>query len=513
MQKIIINPSYGGNNPGLVYQNFIEKDYNLEIGKQLVQELTELGLSAYLLRENDINQTNQQKINLINDIINSNDEGLVITFQIIDEDEFGANIVYALRDDDLLARDISNSLETIGQTINKFYQLRDPNNTNLDFYELIREPNNTENIIISLGNPKNSADNIFLTNNIKKISQSIANAINNYLTSKNIYIVKRGDTLFTIANSFNITVDSLKEANNLTSNALIVGQELIIPKTKTNDSNDETMDMYLNYTVKSGDSLYKIANTYNTTVDILKDINNLTSNDLSINQIIKIPTSTTTTEEKYDNYTVKLGDSLYQIANTYNTTVDAIKNLNNLSNNNLKIGQVLKIPNIKGTNTQEETYSTYTVKPGDSLYQIAKSYNTTINGIINLNNLTSNNLTIGQTLKIPSSLNPIINNLESNPLTYTVLKGDSLYKIANLFKTSINAIKELNNLTSNNLAIGQVLKIPNNINQESILTYTVKSGDSLYRIANNFNTTVENIKKLNNLTSNNLAIGQVLKIN
>ena len=72
--------------------------------------------------------------------------------------------------------------------------------------------------------------------------------------------------------------------------------------------------------------------------------------------------------------------------------------------------------------------------------------------------------------------------------------------------------KELNNLTSNNLSIGQQLKIPSSSNNTSYTTYTVKRGDSLWLIANNFNTTVDSIKRLNNLTSNNLSIGQQLKI-
>ena len=60
------------------------------------------------------------------------------------------------------------------------------------------------------------------------------------------------------------------------------------------------------------------------------------------------------------------------------------------------------------------------------------------------------------------------------------------------------------------MSIGQVLKIPNN--EENYITYRVKSGDSLYSIARKYNTTVDNIKKLNNLTSNLLSINQVLKI-
>ena len=97
-----------------------------------------------------------------------------------------------------------------------------------------------------------------------------------------------------------------------------------------------------------------------------------------------------------------------------------------------------------------------------------------------------------------------------------VKSGDSLWNISNRFGVSVNEIKSLNNLTSNNLSIGQVLEIPssNQIDGNSNLenTYIVKSGDSLWNIANRLGTTVNELKSLNNLTSNNLSIGQVLRI-
>ena len=76
----------------------------------------------------------------------------------------------------------------------------------------------------------------------------------------------------------------------------------------------------------------------------------------------------------------------------------------------------------------------------------------------------------------------------------------------------MDAIKSLNNLSSNTLSIGQVLKIPTTSSESPTTTYTVASGDTLYAIARKFNTTVDAIKSLNNLSSNTLSIGQVLKI-
>jgi LysM repeat protein len=128
---------------------------------------------------------------------------------------------------------------------------------------------------------------------------------------------------------------------------------------------------------------------------------------------------------------------------------------------------------------------------------------------MNYNNLTSSVLSIGQTLKIPSQ------NVEEEQetveyITYTVKKGDSLYSIARTYGVSVNDIMSLNNLNSSLLSIGQTLKIP--VAEETTITYTVKSGDTLYEIAQSYNTTVNSIKQKNNLTSNTLRIGQTLVI-
>ncbi|MBQ8682020.1 MAG: LysM peptidoglycan-binding domain-containing protein [Bacilli bacterium] len=89
------------------------------------------------------------------------------------------------------------------------------------------------------------------------------------------------------------------------------------------------------------------------------------------------------------------------MAKKYNTTVDKIKQQNNLLTNNLTIGQQLNIPTSEFIETPTTT-TTYTVTPGDTLYSIARLYNTTVNNIKTQNNLTSNLLTVGQQLLIPN---------------------------------------------------------------------------------------------------------------
>ena len=146
--------------------------------------------------------------------------------------------------------------------------------------------------------------------------------------------------------------------------------------------------------------MYKIANSYNTTVDAIKKLNNLTSNLLTINQQLYIPEETIVEETNYVVYQVQAGDTLYKIAQKYNTTVDAIKNYNNLTNNLLSINQVLQIPIVETTTDN----LTYTIKNGDTLYKIANNYGVPISDLMNLNNLNSTNLTIGNVLLIPRKI-------------------------------------------------------------------------------------------------------------
>ena len=279
------------------------------------------------------------------------------------------------------------------------------------------------------------------------------------------YTVRNGDTLYGISNQFGVSVNDLKKQNGLNDTSVIrVGQILYIPNTQGINPNTTFL-----YTVKKGDTLYNIAKMYNTSVQELIKLNNLKSSTLNIGDQLKIPEMYTNEDNislpNYINYTVKKGDTLYGIAKEYGVTPDLIMKDNSLSSSVLSVGQNLKIRVLKDTGVIEECY--------------------------------------GEDYIIPTTTN-IIN--------YTVKKGDSLYQIANKYNTSVSAIMKLNNLTSNILNIGQVLKIPSVSNGNATMTYVVKKGDSLYSIAKKFNTTVDSIKKKNNLKSNTLSIGKKLII-
>ncbi len=282
--------------------------------------------------------------------------------------------------------------------------------------------------------------------------------------------------------------------------------------------------MFETYTVKRGDTLYGISNQFGVSVTELANLNNVTADTLKVGQVLKIPSSSGTNPNNMFMYTVQRGDSLYSIARKYNTTVNAIVNLNNLKSTNLTIGQVLRIPE---TYTKEEdmmlpNYINYTVKKGDTLYSIAINNNVSVEDLIKDNVLTSNNLAIGKILRIRVPRDGEVTVEECfgedyiepsniNNITYTVQRGDSLYTIARKYNTTVNDIINLNNLKSTSLSIGQKLKIPSTTNLQQ-QTYTVQRGDSLYTIARKFNTTIDAIKRKNNLNTNLLQIGQKLII-
>ena len=228
----------------------------------------------------------------------------------------------------------------------------------------------------------NLSSNLLKIGQVLKIPEKEITETGDYI----VYIVKAGDSLYSIGQEYGLTVDELIDYNNLSTTSLQINQQLLIPKTT------EVLTPISTYTVKSGDTLYSIANRYNTTVNELMSLNNLTTSVLSVGQTLKVPTSTSSANN-YVEYVVKSGDSLYIISQRYNTTVDELKKLNNLSSNLLSIGQVLKIP-------KTEASTTYTVKSGDSLYSIAQRYSTTVDAIKKKNNLSSNLLKIGQILVI-----------------------------------------------------------------------------------------------------------------
>ncbi|MCK1999868.1 LysM peptidoglycan-binding domain-containing protein [[Brevibacterium] frigoritolerans] len=156
----------------------------------------------------------------------------------------------------------------------------------------------------------------------------------------------------------------------------------------------------------------------------------------------------------------------------------------------------------------EDASMTYVVKKGDTLYSIAKKYKTSVVNLKELNHLTGNTLKVGQALKIPGGASTPPTTPSLAPNTYSVKKGDTLTSISKKYNTTVSALKKWNNLKSDQLKIGQIVKV-----KAPDVKYTVQKGDTLYKVSKKYNISVVQLKKVNNLTSDTLKIGQVLKVN
>lgn len=392
---IVIDPSKGGREIGVTGNGIVEKDYNLLISEYIFNRLKSLGADVKIIRTTDEYISEDDRANKILNAYGNNSKVVALS-NMLGNTGSGAEIIYALRNNSNLASALAENLDDAGLTVSKYYQRRSENDTSKDYYNIQKDTGLIETIIVNYGNINNINEATNIKNEWEDYAEAVVKSLANYTNvpyykegeSQEIYTVKKGDSLWKIANKYNTTVEKLKSANNLKTNTLSVGQKLVIPSISVSPEVSDT------YIVQKGDSLWSIANKFNMTVSELKNLNNLTNNLLSIGQVLKIKDSSNNGKTTY---TVQKGDSLWVIANKYGITTEELKSYNNLKSNLLSIGQVLKIPQGKTS-----TENIYTVKKGDSLWTIANRYNTTVEKIKVLNNLTSNLLSIGQQLKIPN---------------------------------------------------------------------------------------------------------------
>ena len=221
----------------------------------------------------------------------------------------------------------------------------------------------------------------------------------------------------------------------------------------------------------------------------------------------------------YLRYTIQSGDTLSSIARRYNTTVDELVRLNNIQNpNRIYAGETLLIPtknNSISSGSDDKNNTIYIVRKGDTLTSIAKKFNTTVNNIVKNNNIINPNLIYpGQRLIIAKSTS----NISTKYITYTVRRGDSLWKIANRFNTTVNELAYINGIRNvNRIYINQKIRVPINIelgeHDTGHFIYTVVRGDTLWSIARRFGKTVNEIAKLNRIQNvNYIYVGQKLRI-
>lgn len=332
--KIVIDPGHGGTDGGASGNGIVEKNMTLDISKIMYNELKRLGIPVYMTRETDETLSPSLRTKRIRDAFGNMDNVIVVSNHINAGGGEGAEIIYPLRNNEVLSEKILNELAKSGQVIRKYYQKRGTTNPNKDYYFILRDTEPYEAVIVEYGFLDNQKDAEKLKRNYEKYAYATIEALLDYIgySSDNLdyYTVKSGDTLYSIAKKYGTTVENLKDINNLKSNIISINQKILI-----NDKNKNNQK----YTIKSGDTLYSIANKYNTTVNKIKEINNLKNDILTIGTELIIPQN-----KDIISYVVKSGDTLYSIAKKYNTTVSSIKIANNLNSELLSINQELIIP-------------------------------------------------------------------------------------------------------------------------------------------------------------------------
>ncbi len=385
-------------------------------------------------------------------------------------------------------------------------------------------------------NSSELADNKNNSTNRNESSRSDQDVSNKQSSANGSHIVKKGESLYTIARLYNISVAELKKINDLPKGKLHAGQEIKVnsqtdPAASKNEiaKADAPQKAPVNKTgshkVASGESLYSISRMYDIPVDDLMKINNLSNRKIRVGQELKLNQSGDDSKskrqiaerqeskadkkanspksevaEKTTIHKIKKGESLATIAKNNNTTVEELERINNIPNGKIRAGQELKISqngsepsknmiadrketkadkkaNSPKSEVAEKT-TTHKIKKGESLLTIAKNNNTTVEELERINNIPNGKIRAGQELKIAQN------------------SGESAKNLA--------AEKQEVRLESKK----------NNKSEESgkTVNYKVKRGESLISIAKDNNVSVEELKKLNNLSDSKIRFGQELKL-
>lgn len=382
------------------------------------------------------------------------------------------------------------------------------------------------------------------------------------------YTVKKLDNIISISELFDVRSADIRNWNGIpyTSNVK-VGQVIDIyvdndrvayyqsienlnQKDKLTLLNKDDEGGWVTHKIRKGEKLAKIAKKYGVTQKELKSWNNLKSGRLIAGKTLQIymgdnsKLASLTKTSNYsksgiEKYKVRRGDVLSNIALRYKVSLDDLKRWNNLKNNNIRIGQRLKIygnENVVsyGDNAAKTdgNFTFYTVKTGDVISKIAEEYKVKTSELKEWNNLKDNKIKVGEKLKIYSDVaiatassdeneKTSKNNIESGKtdIHYIVKVNDTVGKIALKYNVSENDINEWNNLKNSRIKIGDELiikptkaKTETKRNLASAKTHTVQKGDTLGEIAETYGMTARELRKINKLSNNKIRPGQKLKV-
>ena len=320
------------------------------------------------------------------------------------------------------------------------------------------------------------------------------------------YKVKNDDSLIGIADLFNSRISDIRNWNNIPYTTTIkVGQTLTIyvpesmkdyyaslDKSREIENSSKTVNVKNNtrksdlvyHKVRRGETLGLIAAKYGVSVNQIRDWNNISGNKIMSGASLKIysdgitdyantnETRVTNSNTNLYKYRVKRGDTISEIAEKFGVSVPLIRKWNKISGNNIVAGRTLKIYSSSNsssygdkTTKSSSNVNYYKVKSGDTIGEIAEKYGVRVSDIQRWNDMNSNKILVGETLKIYSdaTVNDIPTNKKVNKNSssnyYVVKSGDSLYSIALNNKTTVAKIKSLNNLRSNKIVVGQKIRI------------------------------------------------------
>ena len=333
-----------------------------------------------------------------------------------------------------------------------------------------------------------------------------------------IYTVKKGDTLWSISQQVGTSVELIRKQNqNIDPNNLYIGQKLVITI-----SSGETGSNYVNYTVRSGDTLWKIARQYRTTVEKIIQDNRLNyPYYVYVGQVLRIARSNYPAPGKYFYYTVKAGDILWNIAQKYGTTVEQLVKLNKIRNAyDLYIGRRLLVPKTvvpvnpepgQDHNSNYVPYAFYQVQKGDKTWTIADTFGIRTSILVRYNQIKDiNNLKVGDVLIIPLQQSTKLSYIKKASAGlnkyYRVRSNETLAAIAEYYQVPVEGIRAINRMTKQEeVYTGQRLLMPvSPALFKKHQLYRVKSGgEYIFDIAYNKGISIRSILRANYLKDSN----------
>lgn len=231
-------------------------------------------------------------------------------------------------------------------------------------------------------------------------------------------------------------------------------------------------DKFKKHTVQKGETITQIAQLYKVTPYDIYRLNPDAQNGIQLDSVLLIPTSAVVaTSTKMNTHEVQPKETLYGIAKQYNLSIETLEKLNPELKDGLKIGQIIQLSSVKPSET-ETTQSKpkrgkiHEVLPKETLYSIAKQYDTSVEVLEMLNPEVKNGLTIGYPLLINLGDAPknaaIIANADKNYLNYEVKPKETVYSLTKLFRVNTAELIQLNPELKDGVQEGMILKVPLN---------------------------------------------------